>query len=278
MIFFKSLKYTVKSFFKKHLPTNAAATAYFTLITLFPAFLLMVSLGDKFIKVHGVSREIAEKIISVFPPETQGFLITNLDTMISSPNWESMVTYASIYLWAGMWVFSILEDALNKAWNVEKKRSFLKSLLIHLFLILISSIFLISSGATIVAFHFLRLNVLFRDFPYSNHFLQVIFAISAFVFTTMLFTIIYKVLPDTNVHLSKAFIGGVLASIVWHIGNYIFVLTIPYFHYEQVYGSIWAIVIIVVWIYVSSWIFIFCGQLIYYFQNREVAFKLDAGK
>ncbi len=273
MFILKSLNYTVKSFFKKHLPTNAAATAYFTLITLFPAFLLMVSLGDKFIKIHGVSREIAEKIISVFPPETRGFLITNLDTMISSPNWESMITYASIFIWAGMWVFSILEDALNKAWNVNKKRSFLKSLSIHLFLILISSFFLISSGATIVGFHILRLNVLFRDLPYSNHFLQIIFAISAFIFTTLLFTIIYKVLPDTKVLTSKAFIGGLIASIIWHIGNYIFVLTIPYFHYEQVYGSIWAIVIIVVWIYVSSWIFIFCGQLIYYFQNSEILLK-----
>ena len=274
MFIFKALKYTVKSFFKKHLPTNAAATAYFTLITLFPAFLLMVSLGDKFIKIHGVSREIAEKIISVFPPETRGFLITNLDTMISSPNWESMITYASIYLWAGMWVFSILEDALNKAWNVTKKRSFLKSLIVHLFLIVISSLFLISSGATIVGFHVLRLNVLFGDLPYSSHLLQFIFAFSAFIFTTLLFTIIYKVLPDTRVKTSKAFVGGLIASIIWHIGNYIFVLTIPYFHYEQVYGSIWAIVIIVVWIYVSSWIFIFCGQLIYYFQNRE-SFEIE---
>jgi len=258
---------TFRSFFQKGGPTAAAAISYFILITLFPAFLLLVALADKFIKGHGISRELAERIISIFPLGTRGFILTNLDTMISAPSWGSIVTYASIFLWAGLWVFHIVEEAMDKAWNVEKKRSFIRQIYIHFSMILISSFCLVGSTALVATLQFLRSRLLPPDMILGKWFFQMLLFAVAYLLMMVLYTLIYKIIPSTRVSMVEAVSGGIVAAVLWHVVNYVFVLSIPFFHYESVYGSVWALVVIVVWIYVSSWIMVL-GAHFTYFVHR----------
>lgn len=255
---------TFRSFFEKGGPTTAAAISYFILITLFPAFLLLVAVADKFIKVHGISRELAERIISLFPLGTRNFVLSNLDTMISAPSWESMITYASIFIWAGMWVFHIVEEALDKAWNVEKKRGFAARLFIHFVMIILSSFCFLGSTALVATLQFLRSRLVPPDLMIGKWFFQLLLFAVAYFLMMVLFSLIYKIIPSTRVTFAEALSGGLISAALWHVANYLFVWTIPFFHYESVYGSVWALVVIVVWIYVSSWIMVLGAHLTYH--------------
>jgi len=262
---------TFRSYFEKGGPTSAAAISYFTLITLFPAFLLLVALVDQFIKVHGISRELAERIIALFPLGTRTFILTNLDTMISASSWGSIITYASIFLWAGMWVFHIVEEALDKAWNVQKKRSFLASMMIHFSMIIISSLCMVGSTALVATLQFLRSRFLPPDLLLGKWFFQLLLFAIAYLLMAALFFLIYKIIPATKVSFFEALSGAIISATIWHVVNYIFVWTIPFFHYENVYGSVWALVVIIVWIYVSSLIMVIGAHFTYHIHRYSEA-------
>lgn len=255
------LQCTFRDFFEKGGPTTAAAIAYFTLITLFPAFLLLVALGDKFVRIHGMSREVAERIINVFPEGTRLFITTNLDTLIASPSWGSIVTYASIFLWAGLWVFHIIEEGMDKAWNVRTHRHFLRAKLLGLAMMGTSVVNLVGSVVLLAVLHLLRARLGMGESLLGSSLFQALLWFSSFGLTTLQFYLIYKLVPNARVRRSEALTGGLLAGTLWHIANAVFVWTIPYFHYEHVYGSVWALVVIVVWIYTSCWILLIGAYL-----------------
>ncbi len=261
------LRNTYRSFFEKGGPTTAAALAYFALITLFPAFLLLVALGDQFIKIHGMSREVAEQVLMIFPSETRHFILTNLDTMISAPSVGSVVTYASIFVWAGMWAFHLVEEALDKAWNVEVRKSFWVRKLTNFSMIALTTLCFIGSTALLASIGIVRARLSWGEITFGNILFQALLGLCAYVLMALMFTLFYKVIPNTRVTFSEALSGGLIASLLWQVTNTLFVWTIPYFHYEEIYGSVWALVVIAVWVYVSCWIMLLGAHLSFHLHR-----------
>lgn len=261
------IRQALRSFFEKGGPTTSAAIAYFTLITLFPTFLLFVALGDKFIKIHGMSREVAEQVIAIFPGGTRHFILTNLDTLISAPSWGSIVTYASIFIWVGMWVFHLVEESLDKAWNVEIRHSFWRRKVTNFAMIFIGTICLLGSALLMASIHFLGVRIFSAELTLGRLLFQSVLGLCAFILMAFFFTLVYKIIPNARVLFREALSGGLIASLLWHVANAVFVWTIPYFHYEHVYGSIWALITICIWIYVSCWIMLLGAHLTYHIHR-----------
>lgn len=261
------IRQSLRSFFETGGPQTSAAIAYFTLITLFPTFLLVVALGDKFVKIHGMSREMAEQMTAIFPAGTRHFILTNLDTLISAPSWGSILTYASIFLWAGMWVFHMVEGALDKAWNVEPRKSFWKRKMVNFSMIVIGSLCLMGSAILMGYLHFTGLRLLEQEVTAAYRMLQLVLGVSAYLLMAIFLTLVYKIMPNTRVYLREAVCGGLIASFLWHAANALFVYSIPFFHYEHLYGSVWALVAICVWIYVSCWILLLGAHLSFHIHR-----------
>ena len=79
--------------------------------------------------------------------------------------------------------------------------------------------------------------------------------------TVALFVLIYRFMPKAAVTLRDTLPGAFLAGLLWEIAKYIFALSLHYFHYDQVYGSVGAVVAVLTWSYVSSLILLFGAQL-----------------
>jgi membrane protein len=265
--FFTLVKFAARSFFATGGPTTSAAIAYFALISLFPAFLLVVAVGDMLIRVHERSREMVQQAVAIFPSTTRHFILDNLDTMIAPPSWGSIVTYASIFLWAAMWSFHLLEEALDKAWNVEVRTSFWKRKLTNLSVILVSSVLFLGSTTLLATIRFLRPPIVGEGGSVGELMFQILLGLSAYLLMALMVMLIYKVVPNTRVYFIEALSGGLIATLIWQLANTLFVWTVPLFHYEIVYGSIWAIVVIVVWVYVSCWIILFGAHLTYHIHR-----------
>ena len=78
--------------------------------------------------------------------------------------------------------------------------------------------------------------------------------------TILLFTVLYKALPNTHVPLAEALPGAMLAGVLWEGAKFGFAFLLPYFHYDLLYGSIGAAVVLLTWIYLSSVIMLFGAQ------------------
>jgi membrane protein len=102
-------------------------------------------------------------------------------------------------------------------------------------------------------------------------FWQVIFAAGSYLITVVLFVMIYRLLPRAEVTLRDTLPGAFLAGLLWELAKYIFAASLSYFHYDQIYGSVGAVVAVLTWSYVSSLIMLFGAQLTAVFHREHPA-------
>jgi membrane protein len=189
-----------------------------------------------------------------------------------------IVSCALIVLWAGSWVFAVAERALNRIWGTTH-RKFLHGRTLTLGMIGIAGL-LLSLSALItsvlvsmqqMASH-LPLRVLTRVrfmAVVGSVFWQLLFALASILMTITLFTLVYRFLPNSRVTLRDALPGAVIAGLLWEFAKYVFAWTLQYFHYDEIYGSVGAVVAVLTWGYVSSLILLFGAQLTAVFYREH---------
>jgi len=85
------------------------------------------------------------------------------------------------------------------------------------------------------------------------------------------FTAVYKFVPNTAVSLRHALAGGASCALLFEGAKHFFTWYIAnYSKYSVVYGSLEAIVILVVWTFYSSSILLFCAEVVSAYRRRDV--------
>ena len=100
-------------------------------------------------------------------------------------------------------------------------------------------------------------------------FWQIVFAALSFLITVALFVVVYRFMPRAQVTLKDSLPGAFLGGLLWEIAKYVFALSLNYFHYDQIYGSVGAVVAVLTWSYVSSLILLFGAQLTAVFHREH---------
>lgn len=263
----RTLKRTLTLFFENDLSTSAAALTYFTVLALFPLLLLLLNFSTIVFGAEQLRTFLVERILALLPG-TRGFVLKNIEAITDvSPG--ILISCMLILIWAGSWVFRVIEKAFSRIWHTSC-RSFLHGRLITIFVAIIIGLTLVSSSAfssfiTLLRHSAGRLARYENAHPVlltlSGYFWQIFFGVVTLLVTIALFTIIYKFLPNTRVTWKEALPGAVLAGTLWEGAKYLFAWVLPYFHYDLVYGSIGAGIALLSWIYISSLIMLFGAQL-----------------
>src|SRR6267378_8393913 len=102
-------------FHENDLFTSAAAMSYFGLMALFPALLLLLAISNKI----AAGSEMLSHAVDVYPGSSK-FLRETIGTF-SSPGLGAIITCVIIVLWAGSWVFAVIERALNRIWGATSR-------------------------------------------------------------------------------------------------------------------------------------------------------------
>src|SRR5215471_17645432 len=111
----KMVGHALHQFHENDLFTSAAAMSYFGLMALFPALLLMLSLGNR----TAAGNEMLTRIMDVYPASAK-FLRETIRSL-SYVSTGVIVSCVLIVLWAGSWVFSIVERAVNRIWGAKAR-------------------------------------------------------------------------------------------------------------------------------------------------------------
>jgi membrane protein len=77
-------------------------------------------------------------------------------------------------------------------------------------------------------------------------------------------------MPNAHVTLRDTIPGAVIGALLWEAAKYGFALALNYFNYEQVYGSVGAVVAVLTWGYVSSLVLLFGAQLTGVFHREHI--------
>jgi YihY family inner membrane protein len=265
--------HAVHQFHENDLFTSAAAMSYFGLMTLFPALLLLLVLSNRVTAgTHMISQ-----ILQVYPGSGQ-FLRTTIQS-VSGVGTGAIITCAVIVLWAGSWVFAVVERALNRVWGTTH-RTFLHGRALTLAMIGAIGLLLSLSVLATSVLVYLR-DVAGRLSPrqlenyvvlatVGSLFWQIVFAVSSLLITFSLFSIVYKFMPNAYVSVRDTVPGAVIAGLLWEASKYGFAWSVNYFHYDQIYGSVGAVVAVLTWSYVSSLVLLFGAQLTGVFHREHI--------
>jgi membrane protein len=277
------LGHSFHQFHDNDLFTSAAAMSYFGLLTLFPGLILLFSLGKRLTAGTDMLNEMLRHVVQVYPGS--GEFLNSTISSLSDVGIGITITCIVVVLWAGSWVFAVVERALNRIWNTTS-RAFLHGRALTLGMIGIVGLLLtvsVLATSLLVGLQQLAGRLSPRQLErwtwiatFGSIFWQIIFVLAGIVITVILFMLVYRFMPNARVHLRDTIPGAIIGGLLWEAAKYIFAWSLHYFHYDQIYGSVGAVVAVLTWGYVSSLILLFGAQLTAVFHREHPAEPIKA--
>ncbi|HMJ24766.1 MAG TPA: YihY/virulence factor BrkB family protein [Pyrinomonadaceae bacterium] len=275
----RMISHAVHQFHENDLFTSAAAMSYFGLLTLFPALLLLLALSNRI----AAGNEMMAHVLQVYPGS--GKFLRSTISSLSAISPGVMITCGVLVLWAGSWVFAVVERALNRIWGTTP-RAFLHGRALTLGMIGIVGVLLsVSVFVTSILVALQEIAGRLSPRQLENYrllssvgsvFWQIVFALVSLLVTFTLFTIVYKFMPNAHVPLRDTLPGALIGSLLWEAAKYVFAWSLNYFHYDQIYGSVGAVVAVLTWGYVSSLVLLFGAQLTGVFHREHMEHPVPA--
>jgi membrane protein len=272
----KMLGYALHLFHENDLFTSAAAMSYFGLLTLFPGLILLLTLGKRLTAGSNVLNEMLNRVAEAYPGSGQ-FLSATVRAL-PEVSLSVIITCIIVVLWAGSWVFAVVERAINRVWNTTH-RAFLHGRTLTLGMIGIAGLLLTASvlaTSFLVALRELIARLSPRQLEkwvwlvsLGSLFWQIVFILASILITIILLVMVYRFMPNARVRLRDTLPGAIIAGLLWEAGKYIFAWSLHFFHYDELYGSVGAVVAVLTWGYVSSLILLFGAQLTAVFHHEN---------
>ena len=237
--------------------THAAAIAYYSLLSFFPFLLLVILILGSVAGREEDRIAVLTFVFRYFPVEAVDFVGKQLDALIGSEaRVRGGVASALALVWASLGVFGAITSAVNEAWGVEKQRSFWKHRLV-------SFMMLAAAGVVTIAALFLlsAINVVEASWFYGvlsrYEWLRALQTLTADYLATILLIIavglVFYFIPNAKTRFRDVWVGAILTGILWRLafdGFSWYVRTNS--QLTKVHGSIAAVVIFLLWIYISA--------------------------
>ena len=234
--------------------TFASSIAYYTLLSLFPFFLLVFSILGSVTSNPSDRAAILEFVLRYFPRQFE-FVTTQLDAMQQNTI-RLGVAGTLLMIWAAMGVFGAITSAVNHAWGVEKQPSYLKHKLISFVMLVAASLLLLAGLLLVTAINIAEARWFAVVAAHAPQ-LTLLHHIAVRWGTTLLFIgvvgLIFYFVPNAKVRFRDVWVGAVVTGLAWRaalLGFSWYVRDLTRF--SKMHGSIAAVVVFLIWIYISA--------------------------
>ncbi|MBN2148862.1 MAG: YihY/virulence factor BrkB family protein [Anaerolineales bacterium] len=268
------LKEAIETFTRERGAQAAAGMAYYALFSLFPLLLLFVAGGSYLIEGEDASHRVVEIVTQVLPVSTS-LLEENIRQVLQRRGAFSVVGVIGL-LWAATSVFSALAYHINLAWPEAKKRNFVQKRLTGLGMVgVLSVFFLLSILATTINKILPTIQAsIFGSIPiYSSIWERYLPSLLNWGLVFVMFLALYRWTPATQVSWRAAIWAGMVVALLWQLAASAFTwyLRVGLGRYELIYGSLGAVVALLVLVYIISWITLFgahiCAAIMHHYKE-----------
>jgi membrane protein len=242
--------------------TYAASIAYYSLLSLFPCFLLGLAVLGRVTADAADRAKVLEFVLRYFPRQFD-FITKQLEGF--SANTVTLSVAGALALtWGALGVFGAVTTAVNYAWGVEAQRSFWKHKLLSFVMLLVAAgmliiaLLLVSASNVVGASWFA--GVLAR-FPG----LMVLRSLTVRYATTALFILVvgcvFYFVPNAKVRFRDVWIGALVTGLLWKVALEGFSWYMrDMSRFTRVNGSIAAVVVFLVWVYLQAVILLYGAE------------------
>ena len=238
---------------------------YFLILSIFPFLIFFLNILSY---TSIAEEEILNNLLILLPTQTQIMLKSIVKEIVKSRS-ETLLSLGFILtLWTGSLGITAIIRAINKAYNVKKKRPFWRLKGIAIIFTIFLAILLIIVLAMLVFGEIIG-NKIFAYFGATNifyHIWELLRIIIPFTSMIIIFALLYKFSPTPeeglNIKFSQTLPGAVFAAIGWIVTSMIFSFYVNNFgNYSKTYGSLGGIIILLIWLYIASIMIVLGGEI-----------------
>lgn len=261
------------AFIKDGCMNLSAALAFYTILSLIPFLFLIVSAAGYFLGSSDDAHQMVIVFMDRFFPQASALILKEVKAISQRAGVLGWVGILSM-IWTASVIFSSLEFAMGVVFRVEQRRKYWKSRLLALSMIPGSSvIFLLSLFVT--AFTGIGgsygLTILGWEIGRSAFFGFLVGYLFPYLVLALAFTAVYRIIPNTSISFRHAVAGGASGAFLFELAKHFFTWYIGRSsQYNVIYGSLEAIVILVVWVFYSSIILLFCAEVVSAYRRRDI--------
>jgi membrane protein len=271
-------KKAVYSWLGDRAPTMGAAIAYYMVFSLAPMLVMVIAVAGLAFGQKAAEGALFGELAELVGPESAGAVQAMLKSA-SSTRSGIIATAIGIgtLLIAATAVFGELQSALNVIWKAPATGSLgmwylLKSRLLSLSVILVIGFLLLVSLVISAALAVLS-DYLDRLLPGLAIILHIVHPTFSFAFTTVLFGMIFKILPDSPVEWKDVWLGAAVAALLFTVGKHLISLYIGSSNMASTYGAAGALIIVLVWVYYSAQILLLGAEFAKAYSDQRRALR-----
>jgi membrane protein len=248
-----------------------AALAYYAIFSLAPILVISIAVASFFFGREAVTGQFAGQIEATVGPqgaEAIQTMLANADKL-ESKSVPTIVGIVILFVGA-VGLFAELRSAMNTVWQVKTPAgsgiwAFVRGYLVSLLMVLLIAVLLFLSMVanavlTKVASQFEQLNS-----PLVN---SLTTRLILWLITTLLFAMVYRLLPDRPVAWRDVWLGAIVTSVLFGAGSWLIGVYLVHAGVGSVYGAAGSLAVLLTWLYYSALVFLYGAELTKVFARR----------
>ncbi len=251
----------------------SAALAYYTIFSIAPLLIIVIAIAGAVFGEEAASGQIFRQIQGLVGAPGAA-LIQEAIKNASQPKQGTIASIISIVvlIFGATGLFTELQDALNTIWEVQPKPGrAVKNMVRNRFLsfAMVLGIGFLLLVSLVVSAVLQALVTYFSNLvPGVDFIWQFVNFIFGFVVTTVLFGLIFKVLPDVKITWSDVWIGAALTSLLFSFGRFLLGQYLGNGSFGSTYGAAGSVVVVLAWVYYAAQILFFGAEFTQVYARR----------
>lgn len=259
------LKQAASGFSSDNVLKMSGSLAYSTIFSMAPLMIIVIFLADIFLGRQAIEGTVYGQIRE-FVGNDAAIQIQNMirNASLSGKSKGAIVLGVITLLLGATSVFGEIQDSINRIWGLKPKpkKGWVKMLLNRLlsFSVIGSLGFILLVSLVVNAIVEALMNQLQRLFHNVTVLAYVVNQVLILAVTTLLFAVIFKVLPDARIKWRHVMIGAFTTAVLFLIGKFAITIYITHSTVSTAYGAAGSLVIVLLWVYYSSAILFFGAE------------------
>jgi membrane protein len=264
---------TLYEWYEDRAPRLGAALAFYTVFALAPGLIVIIAVAALLLGQEAAQGQILDQVQDLIGVAGAQAIQAAIESARSAGGSLVATGLGVLTLLFGLWgVFGELQDALNTIWGVTtrpwrgvigavKERFWSFTMVVGIgFLLLVS--LAASAWLAAVGKFFAQVS------PLPVAVMETANALLSFVTITLMFAVIYKLLPDVKITWQDVWVGAAVTALLFTIGKSLIGLYLGRSTVASVYGAAGSLIVILLWIYYSAQVVFFGAEFTKVYSRR----------
>ena len=275
------IKETVHEFVEDRALTLGAALAYYAIFSIGPLLVILLGVAGLVYSGEEARHQLVQQLQGVVGQRAAGVIESMMASQHKGGSLIATISGIVVLLLGASGIFGQLKTSLNLIWRVKPKPG--RGVVGVIFDRLISLLMVLGIGILLVASMLLTTFIsgfyeeISRLINMPGFVAQLVNLGVSLLILTLLFALIFKVLPDVRIPWRGIWVGALVTAVLFLVGEYLLSLYLGRQGTASAYGAAGSVVLILLWIYYSSLI-LFAGAEFTQVYAKQTGAKIEPGK